>query len=99
MDDFISRKATIDALFELYEYQRDIDPTEAADLVRQGIYLAEKKIEQLPSAQPEIIHCKECASYGNVRKIVGGTIGMCGSLEFCTFGDWYCGNAERRTDE
>lgn len=52
-DDTISRRAAIDALFELYEYQRDIDPTEAADLVRQGIYLAEKKIEQLPSAQPE----------------------------------------------
>ena len=51
--DCISRQAAIDALIELYEYQRDIDPTEAADLVRQGIYLAEKKIEQLPSAQPE----------------------------------------------
>ena len=53
MNDLISRQAAIDALFGLYEYQRDIDPTEAADLVRQGIYLAEKKIEQLPSAQPE----------------------------------------------
>ena len=52
-DDTISRQAAIDALFGLYEYQRDIDPTEAADLVRQGIYLAEKKIDQLPSAQPE----------------------------------------------
>jgi rubrerythrin len=50
MSDLISRQAAIDTLFELYEYQRDIDPTEAADLVRQGIYLAEKKIEQLPSA-------------------------------------------------
>ena len=53
MDDLISRKAAIDALFKLYEYQRDIDPTEAADLVRQGVYLAEKKIEQLPSAQQD----------------------------------------------
>lgn len=52
-NDMISRQAAIDALFELYEYQRDIDPTEAADLVRQGIYLAKKKIEQLPSAEPE----------------------------------------------
>ena len=53
MNDLISRQAAIDALIELYEYQRDIDPTEAADLVRRGICLAEKKIEQLPSAQPE----------------------------------------------
>ena len=53
MSDSISRQQVIDELFKLYEYQRDIDPTEAADLVRQGIYLAEKKIEQLPPAQPE----------------------------------------------
>lgn len=51
--DMISRRAAIDALFELYEYQRYIDPTEAADRVRQGVYLTEKKIEQLPSVQPE----------------------------------------------
>ena len=53
MDDLISRQAAIDDLFELYEYQRDIDPTEAADLVRQGVFLAKKRIERLPSAQPE----------------------------------------------
>jgi len=53
--DCVERQAAIDALFELYEYQRAFDPTEAADLVRQGIYLAEKKIEQLPSAKPEPI--------------------------------------------
>ena len=57
--DTISRQAAIDALFGLYEYQRDIDPTEAADLVRQGIYLAEKKIDQLPSVQPEVLACGE----------------------------------------
>lgn len=60
MSDLIERQAAIDALIELYEYQRDIDPTEAADLVRQGVYLAEKKIEQLPSVQPEIVRCKDC---------------------------------------
>ena len=54
MNDLIDRQAAIEALFELYEYQRDIDPTEAADLVRQGIYLAEKKIERLPSAQSDV---------------------------------------------
>lgn len=53
MQDLIDRQTAIDDLFELYEYQRDIDPTEAADLVRQGIYLVEKKIEQLPPAEPE----------------------------------------------
>lgn len=51
--DLISRQAAINALYELYEYMRMIDPTEAADLVRQGVFLAEQKIENLPSAQPE----------------------------------------------
>ena len=66
MNDLIDRQAAIDALIELYEYQRDIDPTEAADLVRQGIYLAEKKIEQLPAAQPErtCVNCGRTANNG-----------------------------------
>ena len=58
MDELIKKQDAIDALFELYEYQRYIDPTEPADRVRQGIYLAEKKIEQLPSAQ-QWIPCEE----------------------------------------
>ena len=49
MNVLICKQEAIDALCELYEYQRAFDPTEAADLVRQGIYLAEKKIERLPS--------------------------------------------------
>ena len=66
--DLIDRQAAIDALFGLYEYQRDIDPTEAADLVRQGIYLAEKKIEQLPSAQPDLDEwCTDCKEYDTER--------------------------------
>jgi len=58
--DLINRQAAIDELLALYEYQRSIDPTEAADLVRQGVFLAEKKIENLPSAQSEILLCKDC---------------------------------------
>ena len=53
MGDLISRQAAIDALCALYEYQRSIDPTERADLVRQGVFLAEQIIEKLPSAQSE----------------------------------------------
>ena len=53
MKDPIERQDAIDALYELYEYMRMIDPTEAADLVRQGVFLAEKKIENMPSAQPD----------------------------------------------
>lgn len=51
MDNLISKQGAIDALFELYEYQRYIDPTEAADRVRQGVYLAEKKLPYSPNGR------------------------------------------------
>jgi len=97
MDRLISLQAAIDTLFELYEYQRDIDPTEAADLVRQGIYLAEKKIEQLPSAEPEIIRCKDCKYQDeNWRRV---SVRWLPCMDVRTGSNWFCGSAERRTDE
>ena len=106
-NDLISRQAAIDELFALYEYQRSIDPTEAADLVRQGVFLAEKKIEDLPSVDAvEVVRCKDCKH----RPLDGeDTQGF--DVEFpdekcpcqCDDGfynwrpddDWFCGNAER----
>ena len=97
MDRLISLQAAIDTLFELYEYQMDIDPTEAADLVRQGIYLAEKKIEQLPSAEPEIIRCKDCKYQDeNWRRV---SVRWLPCMDVRTGSNWFCGSAERRTDE
>ena len=53
---------------------------------------AENAIGNLPSAQPEIIRCKECKFWG--------------ARELCQIWDeyisnesFYCGCAERRTDE
>ena len=104
--DYISRQAAIDTLFELYEYQRNIDPTAAADLVRQGVLLSEKRIERLPSAQPEIIRCKECKHFHYDMPYVIQGIPVLGH-EVCDFwGDGcktsengFCSYAERRTDE
>ena len=102
-DDTISRTAAID-LWEKYH------PTIAVDAMQ---YDAE--LRQLPSAQPEIIRCKDCKhkpypsdnyDYGN---------GDCGfEIIFPDYrcpcrcdddyynripdDDWFCGNAERRTD-
>ena len=87
--DLIDRQAAIEALFELYEYQRDIDPTEAADLVRQGIFLAEKKIENLPSLQPEIVRCKDCKWYNDRDRTCNDPMGF-GRYwkpdDFCSYG-------------
>ena len=51
-------------------------------------------IEQFPSAQPEIIHCRDCKHRGE-KPIADGRY-------WCEIHDtfmYYCSDAERRTDE
>lgn len=101
MDDFISRKAAVDAVETIGFDFSDSDLSaveleevcEAIGEVRQEWL---QRIKRLPSAQPEIIHCKECADYTEIRHVEGGTIGVCESLGLHTCDRWFCGNAERR---
>jgi hypothetical protein len=54
-------------------------------------------IEELPSAQPEIIRCKDCKFYTEMRTDL--KTGIC-SLACRHLGDdGFCSEAERRTDE
>ena len=48
------------------------------------------EIEQLPSAQPEIIRCKDCAKRKYCRT---STVWAVAPSD-----DWYCADAERRTE-
>ena len=52
MTDLISRQAAIDAMWKIRRQQQMIDDTHKADMVMHGIHLAEKALEQLPSAEP-----------------------------------------------
>ena len=56
-----------------------------------------EEIEQLPSAQPEIIRCKDCKWWSN------DDYRECSSPNYddgyVTPAGFYCGYAERRTDE
>ena len=53
---------------------------------------AYEAIEALPSAQPEIIRCKDCKYWGKHE--------LCDKWDYyISNGDFYCGCAERRTDE
>jgi len=85
MDDLIRRADAIDALLELYEYQASFDPTEAADLVRQGVYLAEKKIESLPSAQPKTQLSTEDTTFDTTFDCISrqAAIDFVGSMNMC----------------
>ena len=96
-NDTISRQAAIDTLFELYEYQREIDPTEEADLVRQGVLLAEKRIEKLPSAQPEIVRCTECEYYDATTEHCTNDKGL-RFIDYSNPDGMWCAWAERREE-
>ena len=81
-DDLISRQAAIDALAD---YIHNIDKVYSTG--KLSAYecrdAAESVIEQLPSAQPEIVRCKDCLMHGVCRFEQG--LGL----------DGYCSQAER----
>lgn len=96
MSDPIDRQAAIDALrasakkytgFMEMEMYTDDDAVEA--------------IEGLPSAQPEIIHCRDCKHWQSEEYIGNNNvhtlnIASLPCKNWLTGGDWYCGSAERK---
>ena len=87
MDDLISRAAAIDAV---------TDELDMIDHVPQWVFdRLEKRLKQLPSAQPEIIRCSECKYYTTVTaqcEIRGKGLYLIRGL------DDFCSRAERRTN-
>ena len=104
MDDLISRAAVIDALEKVAElFPWKVPGTrDSYDHYNEGwndaIGRAEIEIEELPSAQPEIVRCKDCK-----HKYVEDMVWHCpfglmgGENFFCGYGS--LGTVERRTDE
>lgn len=102
-NDHISREAAIDAMWELQGRAGS-----KGELV--GISKAWKRIEKLPSAQPEVIRCKDCKHFH--ENVWGNEIGLDNwpiivAHEACdawgkewtqSSADGYCHMAERRTD-
>ena len=94
--DCISRRAAIDAIMGLPTWWADeggyyggAQPPMEALLDPEDAVSA---IENLPSAQPETIRCKDCKYWGKR--------GLCDKWDYyISNGDFYCGCAERRTDE
>ena len=112
MDDLISRQAAVDALGEKPlawtegEYELGLQQQWEADV---------NAIKAMPSAQSEIIRCKDCKHWRQQTNYAGAPLsfGFCESDdmwrslygETCevshidTDDDFYCGYAKRRTDE
>lgn len=104
MSDYISRQAAIDALGEKpfagtgdeYDYEQGLQNQWERDVVA---------IKILPYAQPEIIRCKDC-KYAHLTND-GKSCKYCDQftddygqvMEMYFDSDFYCGYAERRTDD
>ena len=87
--DCISRQAAIDALKDWYD----------------GMFISsfrgiEKVIDALPSAQPEIIRCKDCKNWDTTwTNDFSPNYHYCPMVDGVRKEDWFCADAERRTDE
>lgn len=104
MDDLISRQAAIDAL--RYAQHRFTVADEAGGMgtVKWSEYViyfaaAERVLSDLPSAQPEIIRCKDCQYWNKgscecPEHAVNCQDYYVGDIE--TEAEYFCGYAERR---
>ena len=87
MSDLISRQAAIDALSTITMYKGSI-PFDTAVM----------RIKELPSAQPEIIRCKDCRYYQDSNDGYPH-INCKWDANETPDADDFCSGAERRTDE
>ena len=96
MDDLISRRAAIDALEKQADTMSEWSERYAEQ--RKGVLTAINIVEDLPSAQPEIIRCKDCKYseywYRDKRRCF-----LWSEAGIDVFEDGFCNYAKRRTDE
>ena len=83
--DTISRQAAIDAIENAFDRETILNR-----FVRK---IAISAVRLLPSAQPEIIRCKDCKEYD---PIYTGGAGVCGHWNAKTKNNAYCSYADRR---
>ena len=117
MDDTISRRMAIDAVEFGITYAKAINK-ETGDVIElfgkenEALEKAIKRINNLPSAEPEIIRCKDCeyfsmttlgmpyACWKGADKIFGET-GEHANHTVCRridSPDWFCADGERRSE-
>ena len=90
MDDLISRKAAIEHIEA--EYQAWGDEYDVRQILGD--------LEDLPSAQPEVIRCKDCKYWDTTwQNDDAPNYHYCPMLDGIREDDFYCADAERRTDE
>ena len=87
MSDLISRQAAIDSMCELMRHWFGCD---SKDEIRE----IKRELGKLPSAQPEIVGCRDCKWFGKI----GCAVQIVDESDRPSEND-FCSFAERRTDE
>ena len=65
MIDLIDREAILKDIEKIRQSVQMMDDTHRVSITMGGIWLCEKAVRNQPSAQPEIIHCKDCRHNGS----------------------------------
>ena len=99
MEDLISRQAAIEAIEECRKVLQKGVGWELVDMAIDG-QKAINEIKGLPSAQPEIIRCKDCKNWDTTwQNNFAPNHYYCPMIDLVRNGDFYCADAERKTDE
>lgn len=102
MSDLISRQEAIDAIEFGITYAKAIDPEtgEVKELFQASndeLRKAEDRIKHLPSAEPEIIRCRDCKYWDTTWESAWAKdYHYCPLIDGTSKGDWYCADAERK---
>ena len=102
--DLISRQAAIDALDQIFDRCEEIeahlpecDPGRTGYKMYPDYVTVWKYLHQVPSAQPEIIHCRDCIHIDHVS-VRSGSL-YCTKIRRYMKENDFCSLAERITDE
>lgn len=90
-DDLISRKVAIDAIEGITSSMSICVNSDECHGMKRMQRQAVIELANLPSAQPDIVRCKECAKREICRT---SNVWVAAPSD-----DWFCADAERRTDE
>lgn len=95
MDDLISRQQPIDRIRMWLQY----DGYSEGERNVMGCTI--QMLEGLPSAEPEIIRCKDCKYFDKYTTVPEMYQWDAFCLEWArnTYEDWFCSRVKRRTDE
>lgn len=98
MSDLIDRQAAIDAIQAAYIYT-DGGEDKNAVWTNVGLTNALHIMQDLPSAQPEIVRCEDCKNWDTTwQNDWAKNYHYCPLIDGTRNGDWYCADAERREE-